>query len=215
VAIYGTTYEEHKQEFIDELMSLTQNLSTPILFGGDINLVRGANDKNNGIFNFNWVNKFNNWINSAGPMKIQNSSRRITWTNNQLVPIMANIDRIYASTCWRKHFPSTTDVALARPGSDHTPLFFSTGDSMQCPRSFRFEKWWLEIEECAQIVPQSWNLHVNCTKAVQIWQTKQRRLRKTLKGWSINTNATQKKYKQQLVVEYDCLDTFGSPNLFL
>jgi hypothetical protein len=32
VAIYGTTYEEHKQEFIDELMSLTQNLTTNFIW---------------------------------------------------------------------------------------------------------------------------------------------------------------------------------------
>jgi hypothetical protein len=34
VAVYGTTYEEHKQEFLDELSSLTQNNTTPIVFGG-------------------------------------------------------------------------------------------------------------------------------------------------------------------------------------
>jgi exonuclease III len=50
--VYGTAYEEHKQEFLDELSSLTQNNNIPIVFGGDFNLVRKVVDKNNGIVNF-------------------------------------------------------------------------------------------------------------------------------------------------------------------
>jgi exonuclease III len=141
VAIYSTAYEEHKQEFIDELNGLTQNITSPILFGGDFNLVRNAEDKNNGVINFRWVNKFNDWINGAGLMEIQNSSRRFTWTNNQQSPIMANIDRIFASTCWEKHYPTATASTLARPRSDHTPLLLSTGVTIKGPRPFRFEKW--------------------------------------------------------------------------
>jgi exonuclease III len=52
LAMYGTAYEEHKQEFLDELSSLTQNNNIPIVFGGDFNLVRKVVDKNNGIVNF-------------------------------------------------------------------------------------------------------------------------------------------------------------------
>jgi exonuclease III len=63
--VYGTAYEEHKQEFLDELSSLTQNNNIPIVFGGDFNLVRKVGDKNNGIVNFKWVNKFNDWINGV------------------------------------------------------------------------------------------------------------------------------------------------------
>jgi exonuclease III len=63
--VYGTAYEEHKQEFLDELSSLTQNNNIPIVFGGDFNLVRKVVDKNNGIVNFKWVNKFNDWINGV------------------------------------------------------------------------------------------------------------------------------------------------------
>jgi exonuclease III len=63
--VNGTACEEHKQEFLDELPSLTQNNNIPIVFGGDFNLVRKVVDKNNGIVNFKWVNKFNDWINGV------------------------------------------------------------------------------------------------------------------------------------------------------
>jgi hypothetical protein len=51
VAVYGTAYEEHKQEFLDELSSLTINNNLTIVFGGDFNLVRKFEDKSNGSIN--------------------------------------------------------------------------------------------------------------------------------------------------------------------
>jgi exonuclease III len=68
--VYGTAYEEHKQEFLDELSSLTQNNNIPIVVGGDFNLLRKVEDKNNGIVNFEWVNKFNEWINGSGLVEL-------------------------------------------------------------------------------------------------------------------------------------------------
>jgi uncharacterized surface anchored protein len=44
------------------------------------------------------------------------------------------------------------------------------------------------------------------TKAIDVWQYKQRRLRKHLRGWSININAEQKNKKKSLITEYDYLD---------
>jgi exonuclease III len=206
VAVYGTAYEEHKQEFLDELSSLTLNNSLPIVFGGDFNLVRKSEDKNNGAINFKWTNKFNDWINAAGLMELQTSNRRFTWSNNQAVPIMASLDRILVSTCWEANFPATSVVALARPGSDHTPLLLSVGDKVFSNRPFRFEKWWLEIDGFTDMVSKSWNQPCPGTKAIDVWQYKQRRLRKHLRGWSININAEQKNKKKSLITEYDYLD---------
>lgn len=59
VAVYGSAYEELKQEFIDELHLVSSSSSLPMLFGGDFNLVREASDKNNGNISIPWATKFN------------------------------------------------------------------------------------------------------------------------------------------------------------
>jgi hypothetical protein len=128
-------------------------------------------------------------------MELHNSSRRFTWSNNQVVPIMANIDRIIVSTCWEAHFPADTVSAFARPGSDHTPLLLSVGGTSLTKKPFRFEKWWMEIEGFSELVVKSWNQPCTDVKAIDVWQCKQRRLRKCLRGWSININAEQKRKK--------------------
>lgn len=62
---------------------------------------------------------------------------------------------------------------------------------------------------------QNWNLPCPCSQAIDIWQFKIRRLRKFLRGWSINIEADQRKRKKSLVAEYDCLDIMAESTLLL
>jgi mannosylglycoprotein endo-beta-mannosidase len=132
------------------------------------------------------------------------------------MPIMAAIDKIFVSTCWDAHFPMAHVQALARTGSDHTPLLINLGvgrENIQKP--FRFEKWWLEKEECARIIFDSWNKPCRGTSASDIWLEKQKRLRKCLRGWNANIESDQKKRKKQLIAEFDCLDIMSKTQTLL
>ena len=61
VSVYGSPYEEGKEEFISELHSILMNTSGPLLIGGDFNLVRYQVEKSNGNDNQKWWDKFNSW----------------------------------------------------------------------------------------------------------------------------------------------------------
>jgi endonuclease/exonuclease/phosphatase (EEP) superfamily protein YafD len=50
--VWGSTYEEKKQEFIYELHDPFLNWDGPALIGGDFNLVRFTKDKNNDNVDF-------------------------------------------------------------------------------------------------------------------------------------------------------------------
>ena len=84
--VYGSPYNEGKQ---DELHSLFDNWSGPFLIGGDYNLVRDLSEKNNGVIDYHWADKFNDWINYWGLVELKNPTRSFTWVNNQDQPIMA------------------------------------------------------------------------------------------------------------------------------
>ena len=60
--MYGSSYEEHKLEFINELHNLLASWSATTLVGGDFNLVRSSHDKSKGNIDQRWANKFNAWI---------------------------------------------------------------------------------------------------------------------------------------------------------
>lgn len=139
-------------------------------------------------------------------MELKPANRQFTWSNNQEEPAMAAIDKIFVSTCWEAHYHNSHLSTLARIGSDHTPLILDCGGLVPHKKIFRFEKWWLKIEGCITLINNNWNLPCPCLKPIDIWQFKIRRLRKFLKGWSINIEAAKKIHKKNLIAEYDCLD---------
>ena len=82
VAVYGSPYDEGKDEFISELHSWFLEDSQPTLVGGDYNLVRYCTDKSNGKIHARWSRKFNSWIEIWGLLEIKLASRKYTWGNN-------------------------------------------------------------------------------------------------------------------------------------
>jgi hypothetical protein len=58
-----------------------------------------------------------------------------------------------------------------------------------------------------------WNAHCPHNVAIEAWQFKSRHLRKHLRGWNSNEEATIKKKKKQLIEEFDILDIFSEKNM--
>ena len=71
ISVYGSSYEEGKLDFIQELNSLLENWDGPTLIGGDFNLVADKNEKNNGLVNQKWVYLFNEWIHNFGLLELK------------------------------------------------------------------------------------------------------------------------------------------------
>lgn len=197
VVVYGSAYEEHKQEFLDELTNVSSSSSIPMLIGGDFNMVRETADRSAGNINTNWTNKFNDWVNSSALMELKIANRQFTWCNNQTNRIMAELDRVFMITCWEAHHPLADLSALPRVTSDHTPLVVHC-DLQAAPlaKIFRFEKLWLSVEGFNSLIIRNWNLSCPCTRPIEVWRFKIRRVRKILRGWNRNVEADQKKRKQ-------------------
>jgi hypothetical protein len=66
VVVYGSPYDEFKQDFIKELHMVMGEWQGPTMVGGAFNLVRYQSEKSNGIINFNHATMFNDWINCWG-----------------------------------------------------------------------------------------------------------------------------------------------------
>ena len=114
---------------------------------GHFNLVRFQHDKSNGNIDHWWSEKFNAWVEIWSLLEIRMSGRKFTWANNQENNIMTTIDRIFCTTELEAIFPLCTSQALPRTGSDHTPLLWDSGvDTVPRVSSFKFEKWWLLID---------------------------------------------------------------------
>ncbi|GJN20279.1 hypothetical protein PR202_gb07636 [Eleusine coracana subsp. coracana] len=120
--VYGTASDEFKQQFINELHSFMSSSRDPIMIGGDFNLVRCQEDKNNGNIDFHWCDRFNEWIDGNGLLEIKSIGWRFTWSNNQESPVMSLIDRIFCSIELDQMFPLASAKTLPRRPSDHVPI---------------------------------------------------------------------------------------------
>jgi hypothetical protein len=123
------------------------------MLGGDFNIVRAQKEKSNGVVNFKLTNCFNEWINRWGLLDIKDPTRSYFWTNNQEKPIMVLLDRILVFVDWEAKFPLTQVVMLPKGTSDHNPLKISFEGRLRMKEHlFRFKKWWLEMDEFAEVV---------------------------------------------------------------
>ncbi|PUZ51151.1 hypothetical protein GQ55_6G154700 [Panicum hallii var. hallii] len=182
----------------------------PTLLGGDFNLIRNAAEKNNDNIIYHWSDSFNDWINHWDLIELKNPNRSYTWTNNQEQPIMAVLDRVFATTDFEAHYPMINVKGASRLGSDHVPLVVNFGISQEKkPFLFRFEKWWLEQDDFHDIVKNVCESPCHYTDALDVWQYKLTSRRRKLKGWSLNINADLRRKKQAPLEEFDVLDVFS------
>jgi hypothetical protein len=72
--------------------------------------------------------------------------------------------------------------------------------------SYKFEKWWFLREDFKDLVTKSWQAPTKGKTALDRWQEKIRRFRKTSKGWSRNIEADLRKLKCDMMEEFDFLD---------
>ncbi|KAJ1274217.1 hypothetical protein BS78_05G045400 [Paspalum vaginatum] len=205
IAIYGSPYEEGKAAFLEELDKVMGAWQGPILLGGDFNLVRNAFEKSNGVINHKWAEGFNDWITKWGLIELNPFNRRFTWTNNQVVPVLAKLDRIFVSSDWENAFPFAK--ALDRLPSDHNPLVLDTGHNTSfSKKKFRFEKWWLETPTFREKVTKAWAIPIEGRNSIDKWQSNIRNLRRIIRGWATNEVAALNKEKTELAAEFIKLD---------
>jgi hypothetical protein len=116
-------------------------------------------------------------------IEINLANRKFTWSNNQATPVLARLERVFASPDWERAYPLVRVTALPREISDHTPLLVDTGgNQMFGKKKFRFKKWWLERAEFRDVVAKAWSTTCASKDPMEVWQCKIRALRRQVGG---------------------------------
>jgi hypothetical protein len=123
---------------------------------------------------------------------------------------MAKLDRMLASVEWDLKYPMSKLTILPKNVSDHNPIQLQFGDKPQTNEPiFRFEKWWLDMEDFVEVVQRAWEIECTNTDPISVWQCKIRNLRKKIKGWSKNRDCELKRGKHELIMDLDALDALA------
>jgi hypothetical protein len=176
--------------------------------GGDFNIMRRKEDKNNGNFNSRWPFIFNAIIDSLDLRELGLSGRQYTWASRCQVPTFEKLDRILMSVDWEQKFPLASVQALPRSGSDHTPLLLDTGEQSNIGNKveFSFELSWLKQEGFREIVEREWSLVPTVDNPIINWQNKIHHLRQYLRGWARELSGKYKIERDRLNFIIDSLD---------
>jgi hypothetical protein len=165
-AVYDPTQDDLKSMFLTEMARACGTEPHPFIIGGDFNIMRRPEDKNNNNFNYRWSNLFNAVIKSLELREIEMTGRKYTWSNDLDPPTFEKLDRVLMSPEWDIKFPNVTIEALDRTRSDHTPLLLNgkvaalTGNHTL----FKFEQGWLIRDDFHDMVSSIWDQEMKgCT----------------------------------------------------
>ena len=208
VAVYGAAQAEFKPDFLADLVRVCGSEQLPILVGGDFNIIRRRDEKNNDNFDGRWSFMFNTIIESLDLREIELSGRKFTWANAMPNPTYEKLDRVLASVAWEQKFPVVTVQALSRGISDHTPLLLDSGGATYSGNKnvFSFEMAWFEREGFLDLVAREWAKDVGGRSAIERWQNKIRHLRSFLRGWAKHLGGVYKVEKERLLSLIQTLD---------
>jgi hypothetical protein len=208
VPVYGAAQDNHKHEFLSELVRMCDVEPLPMLLAGDFNILRRPEDKSNKNFNPRWPFIFNSIIENLNLREIALSGRQFTWASRRTIPTYEKLDRVLASVEWEQKFPLVTVRALSRSGSDHTPLLIDSGANAHIGNKgkFSFELSWFHQDGFYEMVAAEWNMVPPGKSPMHTWQKKIRHLRHVLRGWAKNISGKYKKQKQRLLSIIDDLD---------
>jgi hypothetical protein len=157
MGIYGPTDHAYSREFLTEITNKINSLNEPLIMGGDFNLIRTAEDKNNDNVNWTLIDLFNDSIASWALREIPRTGARFTWSNRQINPVRSALDRVFVSASFEAIFPLCSLYAETCLGSDHTPLVFDTGEGFPVRSNrFFFETSWFERPDFVPLVQCTW-----------------------------------------------------------
>ena len=97
VAVYGAAQPKLKPEFLADLVRICGPEQLPILVGGDFNIIRRREEKNNDNFDGRWSFMFNTIIESLDLREIELSGRKFTLANTLPNSMFEKLDRVLAS----------------------------------------------------------------------------------------------------------------------
>jgi hypothetical protein len=185
--VYGPADHHRTDEFLGEHTQAVGACDLPLVLGGDFNLLRGAEDKNNDNIEWPRVHRFNDCIANLALREIRRGGARYTWTNKQLNQVRCVLDRVFVSTEWEIMFPLCTLVAETIIGSDHAPLVLCSGEEWKKrSRRFFFEQGWLERSDFVSLVTDKWReleaARGGCFDPIDAWQYIATGMRQFLRG---------------------------------
>ncbi|XP_015958038.1 uncharacterized protein LOC107482150 [Arachis duranensis] len=157
--IYGNPCFERRKEQWRAITENNINKGEPQLFIGDFNDILSQEEKI-GLHPKpqSQVREFRKFVDMNYLMDLDIKGGRFTWFENPRNGFITRerIDRALVNWEWRVLYQQASLKALPAISSDHCPLVLVINQVQKVEKSFKFEAFWTDHEECENIVRKGW-----------------------------------------------------------
>lgn len=127
---------------------------------GDFNDIASSTEKKGrGVKDPRSILNFVDMINDCKLKTLAGKGTGYTWSNKRMKGgnVQEKIDRVLTNLEWIEKFPNSAVQQMPMVGSDHCPLVMQQAvKEKKAMRSFKFELFWSEEKECADVVKENW-----------------------------------------------------------
>ena len=186
-AIYASPRLAERRLLWDNLKTLSDLHSFPLVMVGDFNEVLMGEDKFGGrAVNISRALRFQECLNFCRMIDIGFSRTRFTWSNQRPLThlIQERIDRVFVNAEWNDLFPEVSIQHLERAHSDHCPvlLCLNRSQDVKLPWPFQFQPMWLNHPDFLEVVREAWASPTRLIMAVSTFADKARIRNKNIFG---------------------------------
>eukprot|EP00253_Pinus_taeda_P005207 PITA_05207 len=167
-----------------------------IFLGGDLNLIRNANEKLGGNFYADPSrDSLEAIIQTHNLVDIPPQNGRFTWSNKRIgnSNIKERLDRILVQEGIVASFPNIKSKIIQGYNSNHKPVALTLDKGrIMGPIPFKYNKAWDSKEDFRNLIQEQWAKEV-IGSPHYIWETKLKSLRSVVKQWVRNHAAEENK----------------------
>ncbi|XP_026405470.1 uncharacterized protein LOC113300482 [Papaver somniferum] len=212
--VYGPNNPIERSDFWIELDNVCHYWNNiPWCIGGDFNTITKCDEKKHCSRITRSMLNFNKFIVEHDLIDLPLKGARFTWSNGQSNPVMCRLDKFLISPSFEQHFPFVSQLAKARPTSDHIPLLLDISDPSWGPSPFRFEAMWFLENGFLQLL-EVWCLSF-CfagTPSTVLW-LKLQALKEKLKVWNKEVFGHTNTKLNAILSEIQTLDGLAENNI--
>lgn len=147
-------------------------------------MIYRAADKNNNRLDRRSMRRFRAFLEDMHVDELHMVGRLYTWSNEQPVPTMERLDRMFATVDWLEAFPNHCLKALSFEHSDHCPILLQSDCGFWPKRHFRFESFWLRLPGSLDVVGAVWPATLLHADPCRVLDYKLRNVARALMSWS-------------------------------
>ena len=151
---------EERSQSCDIMKRLAAGNSLPWLIGGDFNELLGIHEKEGGLIRpINQILEFRRVVYDCQLHDLGFTGNPFTWVTTRSGGVKERLDTVLATNGLKEMFNNARVTHLDPLKSDHVPILIGLDGTPNLRRSnrraFRFEKFWVDHEDCESIIQEA------------------------------------------------------------